>query len=300
MGAGGRDANQLNTEMSRAVTQREVSPIHNYRHTMVHHLGEAIQMIQRSLSGADFDKPFPYIFGDSTGDGGELAIRSELGLLLRKAQLHTSACLRANASNNLHSFSVQMRVVLECAAPVVMKANAAAEGPSQLRRMLNFTEYDAKDVFQRIGRGSIDPDRIQETIIEARRGIGQYWEGPPKRRTVADKINSLPGGHGWYDHLSRSFCDSSIETLSGPFSRGGVISRSAAEIDIAFALSLEQLTHRVLLMLLGQGFLLIAVGGGSKAFDDALDLHERATAAVRQAQPIGWPSKADSWPGTED
>ena len=88
---------------------------------MVGYLIEANQMIQQLLSEADFEEAFPHIFGHPK-DHAEVHVRNECGLLLRKAQFHMIAVLRANKSSNLHSMAIHMRVVLECAAQVVSTA----------------------------------------------------------------------------------------------------------------------------------------------------------------------------------
>ena len=290
-------SNPIRSTRCTTAMQPKAPMANDYRNTMLHYLGEALQMIERSLSGGDFEKPLRQIFGTPSDDEAEMALRTELGLLLRKAQLHIVAALRANKSNNLHSMAIHIRVVLECAAQVVMKANAAVKGPRELKRMLNVTESDVQYALLAMSRGRIGRDEIQRGIIDARRGIGQHWEEPPKRVTVTDKISSLPGGRGWYDHLSKFFCHSKADVLSGPLHCGGVVSGSAAEVDSTFALFLEHLTHRVLLMLLGQGLLLSAVGGGTRAYDDALDLMERTTAAAQSVRPAGWPHHEHTWPG---
>ena len=267
----------------------EISTTNDYRNTMVRYLGEAHQMIGQMLAEADFEEAFPHIFGHP-GDDPPIALRNECGLLLRKAQLHIEAVLRANESNNVHSMTVQMRVVLECAAQVVSKANSICEGsPEAFARVLNVTESDYRYTILAASRGQVDLETIQEGIVNVRRGIGQHGVEPPLRVTVTDRIKSLPGGSGWYDYLSEFFCHPEADVLTGPVYRGGVVSANASELDLTFAGFLEYLTNEVMVMLAGSGFLLIAINGDTQPFDDALALKERWLAEAELTRPAGWP-----------
>ena len=271
--------------------ETQTSSTNDYRNTMVRYLGEAQEMIGQLLSGADFEGAFPHIFGNSENDP-RIALRSENGLLLRKAQLHIEAVLRANKNNNLHSMAVQMRVVLECAAQVRSKANSVCEGSSEaFARTLNVTESDYQYTMLAASGGQVDLKTIQEGIVNARRGIGQHGVERPKRVTVTDRIESLSGGSGWYDYLSEFFCHPEAGVLAGSVFSGGVVSAGASELDLTFAVFLEYLTNEVMVMLAGSGFLLIAVNGDTQPFDDALALKERWLEDAHSTRPAGWPGQ---------
>ncbi len=258
------------------------SELGDYRTCMVNILIESFRMTQQFLSEADFDEAFPNVFGRPTKDHPEVSIRNECGLLIRKAQMHMNAVLRANKGNNLHSLAVHMRVVLECAAQVVSRANAIADGsPKELRRVLNASDYEFKDAMARFSRGSTSKDEAQNMIIAARRSAGDYETKPPKRVTITDRINQLSGGEGWYDHLSKYFCHSQASALAGISFCGGVTSIDTEEDGLAFAMLLDYLTEQVILMLSGYGFLLIAVNGDSQPHDKGLRLLNKKRSAAR-------------------
>lgn len=265
--------------------ETQISTTKDYRETMARYLGEAQEMIGQLLSGADFERALPDIFGDPEDDP-RIALRIENSLLLRKAQLHIEAVLRANKSNNLHSLAVQMRVVLECAAQVRSKANAVCEGsPEALARTLNITESDYQYALLAASRGQVDLKTIQEGIANARRGTGQHGVERPKRVTVTDRIESLSGGSGWYDYLSEFFCHPEADVLAGSVFRGGLVSAGASELNLTFAVFLEYLTNEVMVMLAGSGFLLISINGDAQHFDDAIALKGRWLEDAHSTRP---------------
>ena len=115
----------------------------DYRDSMVEHLRESHRTIASLLAEVDFEDSFPFVFGHPDIDGAGVQVQNELALLLRKAQMHITAVIRANRSDNLHSVAVHARVILECAAQVQFKAHAACEGsPGAMARVLNAGEYD--------------------------------------------------------------------------------------------------------------------------------------------------------------
>ena len=253
-----------------------------YRRSMTSYLDEAHQSVQKALSIADFEDAFPHVFGQPTLETPEVSVRNECGLLLYKAQLHTFAAIRANESNNLHSLAVHMRVVLECAAQVQSKARAAYEGTEKdLKRVLNAMEYDFQYAMDSLSRGRLDHDQIQEMIVSAREGIDLLGQRPPKQVTLKDKISYLSQGREWYDHLSRHFCEGDMSVLEGLSFFGGVTSVGTVADELAFAMLLDYLAEQVIAMLVGNGFLLIAVNGDSQPFDQAIDLSSRKRAATR-------------------
>ena len=259
--------------------------LNNYRKTMASDLGESLRMIQELLSDADFEDAFPHVFGHPDELGAEAHIRNECGLLLRKAQLHIVAVLRSNESNNLHSMAVQMRVVLECAVQVVSKANAACKGTrKELKKALNVSEHDYREALVNLSRGRIDAKEISEAIISARAGIGETGTNPPKKVNQTDKIGALPGGAEWYRHLSKFFGHSDAQALTGISYFGGVMSNTTEVDEMAFAAFLDHLTRQVNLMLVGYGFLLIAVNGNEKPFEVALNLSDRNRSSSKSFQ----------------
>lgn len=256
----------------------------DYREAMTGYLVEAFQMIHRLVSEADFGESFPNVFGQPTDENIVVAGRNECGLLIRKAQMHINAALRANNDNNLHSLAVHMRVVLECAAQVISTAHLGYDGsPKELERILNATEYDTRYAMSSLGRGSIDNDNIQDMIISAREKTGCYDTKRPERVTIADKVGPLRHGKDWYDHLSRSFGHSDVSVLAGDSFSGGVTSTGTEHDELAFALLLDYLAEQVIKMLFGYGFQLIAINGDSRPFDEAQFLLDRKNSATKSA-----------------
>ena len=262
-----------------------------YRNAMAGYVRESHRMIGSVLEPADFDEAFPYIFGEPTEEAGAVFFLSECGLLLRKAQLHMTACLVADKNNNLHSLGVHMRVVMECAAEVVATAQTTHEGtPKALARTVNRLERAFQVLMTTMSRGTVTPSDIQSTIERARRWAGETGSRPPKRVTVADRMVALPHGVSWYNHLSESFCHTDAERLSEISFRGGVLSVNTPVDHLAFATLLDYLGHLAIVMLFAFGFLLKATAGKSSTFDDAHELLKRkrsATAAFRRSEPGG-------------
>ena len=275
------------------------SPGNDYRKTMVCYLVEASRMIQQWLVGADFEEAFPHIFGHPQEADVEVFVRNQWGLLLRKAQLHLVAVLRAHKSNNLHSLAVHMRVVLECAAHVLSTAHAASKGtPKDFAQVLNRTEYDFQDAVIRLSRGSMGYVPIQKMIISAREGIGQSRTKPPINVKLADRISVLAGGSEWYEHLSEFFCHSDASVLTGASFCGGVMSMNAEADELAFAVFLNYLTEQVICMLFGYGFLLIEENGDTQPFDEAHLLLKRMKVAARHFRKASRHCLESEEPGT--
>ena len=261
----------------------------DYRKSMAGYLRDSHQMIDEVLSTADFDEGFPHIFGRPTDDNPEVVVRNSCGLLLRKAQLHMAAALMADKRTNLHSLAVHMRVVLECAAQIVATAQGAYEGtPKAVAHAVNRFERDFQYAQANSSRGQITPDEIQNMIASARPGTGEAGYKPPKKETFADKLAALPYGVSWYEHLSACFCHSDPSTLKEPSFRGGVLSINTAADYLAFATFLDYLVEQVTRILVGYGFVLIAITAEHQPFDDALQLQKRkrsATTVFRDAMP---------------
>ena len=257
-----------------------------YRKAMAGYVRESHRMIGNALEPADFDEAFPDIFGEPTEEDPASFFRNECGLLLRKAQLHVTACLVADKCNNLHSLGVHMRVVMECAAEVVATVQAIREGtPKAMGHTLNRLERAFQDGMRIMSRGAVTPSEIQSTIESARRQVGETGSRRPKRVTLADRMAALPHGVSWYNHLSESFCHTDAGRLDGISFRGGVLSVTAPDDDLAFAMLLDYLAEQVIVMLFAFGSLLYATTDESSVFDDAHELlnHKRsATAAFRR------------------
>ena len=246
---------------------------------MVEYLRESHRMIARLLAQADFDDAFPYVFGHPEIVGAEFQWLSELALLLRKAQMHMTAVIHANRSTNLHSMAVHARVILECAAQVQFKAQAASDGsPSALMRVLNAGEYDFQDTLLRMSHGNVDGDELREMLIDARERAGDNSTRRPRRVTISDRVSHLVGGGDWYGYLSERFCGDRAEWLSGSSMSGGVVSTNTEQDRLAIAGLLDYLTLQVAYLLFGYGFLLIGVDGDDQPFEDGLELLGRVRA----------------------
>ena len=178
-----------------------------------------------------------------------------------------------------------MRIVLECAAQVKAKADAACDGSEkELQRLLNATEYDVQDTLIRLSKGRIEHSEIHDLIVNARKGIDQHETKRPKRVTRADLLNSLPYGNDWYDHLSEAFCHSDISALAGASFYGGVVSINSEADELAFAIHLDYLTEQTIRMAAGYGFLLIAINGENRPFNDARDIQKNKRSATQTFQ----------------
>ena len=253
-----------------------------YRQAMEGFTREAAEMIAGVLSEADFKSDFPHLFGHPDDLGEAVGIRNQCGLWLRKAQLHTHAVLLANQSNNLHSMAVQSRVLLECAAPVLSMANAAAKGSArEIKRIMNAFEYETITALRAMARDSLDPDTLQALVVDARKSVGDLRTRPPKRVTIADRLESITTGYEWYEFLSERFHHSDADTLMG-WSRAGGVRRPEGDTDeFSFGFFLDYLAGLLFLMIGGYGLLL----NGTKrdgVFDDAIARLKRKRMAARE------------------
>lgn len=253
-----------------------------YRQSMEGFTREAAEMIAGVLSEADFKSDFPHLFGHPDDLGEAVGIRNQCGLWLRKAQLHTHAVLLANQSNNLHSMAVQSRVLLECAAPVLSMANAAAKGSArEVKRIMNAVEYETITAMRAVARDSLDPDTLQALVVDARKSVGDLGTRPPKRVTIADRLESITTGYEWYDFLSERFYHSDADTLMGWSRAGGVRQPEGNADEFSFGFFLDYLAGLLFLMIDGYGLLLIAANR-DQVFDDALARLQRKRMAARE------------------
>ena len=260
--------------------QLTVSDPAAYRKAMEGFTRKAAEVIAGILSEADFKSDFPHLFGHPDDLGEAAGVRNQCGLWLRKAQLHTHAALVANQSNNLHSMAVQSRVLLECAAPVLSLANAAAKGSArEARRIMNAFEYETITAMRAMARDSLDPETLQALVVDARKSVGDLSTRPPKRVTIADRLESITTGYAWYDFLSERFHHADANTLMGWTRTGGVRQPEGDADEFSFGFFLDYLAGLLFLMIAGYGLLVIGANG-DQVFEDALArLQGKRTAA---------------------
>ena len=253
-----------------------------YRETMARFTREAAEMISRILSEADFESDFPHIFGHPDEIGAQVNIQNHCGLFLKKALLHSAGALAADQSSNPHSLAVQLRVVLECAGPVLSWADLAVNKNSRdFKRILNITEYDVTKTLKGLSGVTFDDDGRQRSILRARQQIGVQRQGRPKRVTIADKLEVLAGGANWYNFLSERFCKVDPDALNESSVLGGVIQPPRDVEAFAFGFSLAYLADLLAQMVAGYGLIVITVNEDSRPFDDAIELLERKREAER-------------------
>ena len=258
-----------------------------YRAEMADYLRESDRMIRQSLSDAHFDEDFPHIFGRPTEAHPEVSVRNHCGLLLRKAQIHIAAVLRANARDNLHSLAVHMRVILECTIHIASKAHAACKGGSkETNRIINAMEYGFLDASVRLSQGSANRGDVLGAVFEGRETIGRHDRKQPRRVVLADLMKYVASAPSFYDYLSTHFCgDSTPSSEADSFFRGGVgIVTNTTQRDLAFAFFLGCLAHFVGQMLLSNGCLLIAVNGDDQPFEEAIDFLDRRRSAWQKIE----------------
>ncbi len=154
--------------------------------------------------------------------------------LLRKARIHALAVLRANENLNVHSLAVQMRPVLECAGQVVHIFHYLMIAPDfqmereRARRLLtDYLDSDYYDTLMRTLKDNEIHKRLLQTISEAAATAAMEFGMPEPKGSKgkglkqADKVEILPGGKAWYDHLSEYFCHGEAN-WTGPLWQGGV------------------------------------------------------------------------------
>lgn len=253
-----------------------------YRETMERFTREGAESIAGILSEADFKSRFPHLFGHPHDLGEDVCVRNRCGLWLRKAQLHTTAVLRANQSNNLHSMAVQSRVLLECAAPIISLANAAVTGSAhEFNRIINAFEYEAVAVLRATSRDRLDLDTLQALIVDARKSIGDHRTSRPKRVTIADRLKPITTGPEWYGYLSEQFYHFDADSLMGSSITGGVLQPHEEANAFSFGFFLDYLAGLLFMMIGGYGMLLIGARGDPQVFDDAMARLEQKRTAAR-------------------
>ena len=265
-----------------------------YRTAVVEHLRESHRVITQLLEDADFDDAFPFVFGHPDDNTAELAVHAELALLLRKAQMHITAVIHANRTDNLHSIAVHTRVILECSAQVSGLAHAASEGSTKaLRRVLNASEYDFRDSMMRMYRGRVTEDELHQLIIDARTRSDDTSTASPRKVTIAARLQHVRDGKKWYDFLSEHFCGERTGDLSGLSMFGGVVTSGTKADCIAIEVLLGYVAEYTALMLFSYGFVLIAISGDGQPFEGRIGVAGasatgcRAMAHSSPAKPRG-------------
>ena len=180
-------------------------------------------------------------------DDPSVPCRTMCVLLLRKAQLHMVAMLRANQNGNVHSLAVQMRPVLECTGQVVfIFHNLMIErerGLSEVRGYLNSDYY-------RTHIGLIEGDRRHEQLLTQilnASGMSKEELGKVKGLRQADKVAPLEGGQDWYRYLSEYFCHGRAD-WRGHSLQGGVTSINTVQDEYALAGLMDYLVNQVAVM----------------------------------------------------
>ena len=250
--------------------------MNEHRQTMTGYLVESLEMIQRVLSEADFEGSLPNIFARSSDDDAEFTARNECGLMLRKAELHIVAALRANSRNNLHSLAVHIRVILECAAHIIGKADAVSDGsPKTHDQILNGLDYDVSSTLFRTSRGAKTSEEVQAVVNEAREATGDRNKKRPKKVSLAAKNKSLLEERTWYDALSEHFIHTSADDLAGPAYTGGLLSSEHIHYELTFENLIDYAAEHAIGMLMANGFLFAMERLDLQPLRDAHNLLER-------------------------
>lgn len=269
------------------------------RTTLIGHFEEAQGLLQEALAEVDFDEFATSDLEEGSNVDARRLVLYVRGLCLLKAGIHIAAVLRANGQNNVHSLGVHARVLIECAAEVSLMGHVAVEGtPAALERALNAQEFDAHQLLRRVTRGQVSREELEASTTRAREGIGLFDGKQPSRTTIAERVAVLTEGKLWYDYLSRSFCDSTVDAMRKSPGSGGVLPAPERQFDLAFAVILNCTLTYVCQMLLAHGAITTNAGGGSQLLDAALTLFER----VREtATPVrSWMQEMEKGPVPAD
>ncbi|MCY4112591.1 MAG: hypothetical protein OXG33_01460 [Chloroflexi bacterium] len=246
------------------------------RTALINHFEEAPTLLQETLAEVNNDEIFPGDLGQASDEElGRSALYVESHCLL-KAGIHIAAVFRANEQNNVHSLGVRARVLIECAAELMLMGHSAVEGtPEMLNRILNLQEFDWQQLMRRITVGQISRQELEASTTRAREGIGLFDGKQPKKRTIADRVSALTQGKMWYDYLSCCFCDGKVDPLRMSPGSGGVLPAPQWQTDLAFAVILNCALTYVCQMLLAYGVIRMKIGESSQLFDEASALFDR-------------------------
>ena len=257
---------------------------HEMRTALVKHLVEAQELLQQSLSDIDLDG-FLADFSESI-KRNDADARYQYGLIMRKMGFHIAAMLLANQQNNVHSAGVHGRVIMECAADIVPIGNAAGQGISgEFKRILNVHEYDSNDFLLRVSRGRITKEELEANVARTREAIGLFDGKRPTKVSLTDRVAVLSEGKYWYAYLGDNFCHTDAVRLRDVPSSGGILPAPATQLHVALIIIMNCAITYIGQSLMAYGIISITEGYGSRYFDDALALLDRAketTAAFRE------------------
>ena len=228
------------------------------------------------------------------------AFRITCALLLRKAQIHMVAMLRANENNNVHSLAVQMRPVLECAGQVVLVFhNLMIEPERGVSVVLSYMNADYYGTFIRLTKGGVSHEHLLTQISEA---SGMSKEEAAKGRSLrqADKVAQLDGGKDWYGYLSECFCHGKAD-WTGHSWQGGVSSINTVQDEYTFAGLMDYLVNQVAVMNAHAALCPVAgeMGPGRRVESALARLHEvrAATKAFRAGAALAVGNPDEGGPG---
>ena len=204
-------------------------------------VGETERWLDVAVEG-DEASARPLLEDDPTG-----AIRTMCALLLRKAEMHTFAVLRANETSNVHSLAVQMRPVLECAGQVVLVFHnlmiEPERGGSAVSSYLNADYYRT---IIGLTKGDVGHEELL-TIISEASGMSDHEVRQGGSLKQADKVAALQAGKGWYEYLSERFCHGRAD-WRGHSWQGGVSSINTVQDEYTFAGLMDYLVNQVAVM----------------------------------------------------
>ena len=246
------------------------------RAALVSQLADAQELINQSLSDVDFGRLWPEPSEELDYDVARDSARFSNGLLLRKIGFHIVALLQANEQNNVTSLGVHARVIIECAAELMLIGRAAAEEDSEAyMRSLNNLEYAANSWLWKVSRGTVTKAELEAKTIRMREHIGIFDGKQPTKVYISDRVSELAGGRGWYKYLSDCFCHPTPDKLRNAPGLGGVLPAPAFQYDLATTEVLGCALTYACQSLLAYGVIRIKVGDGSQCFDDAIALSNR-------------------------
>ena len=175
------------------------------------------------------------------------AFRITCALLLRKAQIHMIAMLRANENDNLHSLAVQMRPVLECAGQVVLVFHNLMIEPERGATVVGgYLNADYYRTVIGLTKGGVSHEQLLTQISEAS-GMSKEEVGKGRSLKQADKVAPLQGGKDWYGYLSECFCHGKAD-WKGHSWQGGVSSKDTVQDEYTFAGLMDYLVNQVAVM----------------------------------------------------
>ena len=226
---------------SASEVERYRTGIANLLEKLVPVVGEIEQWLDISVDGNEVPAQ-TVLEQDPTG-----TFRIMCALLLRKANIHTLAVIRANKTNNLHSLAVQMRPVLECAGQVVLIFHnlmiEQEHGVSVVGRYLN-SDYFRTSI--RITKGDVGKEQLFKMITEAS-GMSEEEVRDGRSLKQEDKVAALEGGKNWYRYLSEYFSHGRAQ-WRGHSWQGAVNSMNTVLDEFSFAGMIDYLVNQLAVM----------------------------------------------------